>query len=54
MRRSRGQGLRCRRSKVYALSDLNFDRKASEEWVNTIDDFEFQDSVLILKGVGSV
>lgn len=43
----------CRPSgstKVYAISDVHFDHKCNEEWAHRIDDFKFQEDVLIVAG----
>lgn len=37
-------------SKVYAISDVHFDHKCNEDWAHRIDDFEFQEDVLIVAG----
>eukprot|EP00931_Biecheleriopsis_adriatica_P032566 TRINITY_DN18998_c0_g1_i1.p1 TRINITY_DN18998_c0_g1~~TRINITY_DN18998_c0_g1_i1.p1 ORF type:complete len:1338 (-),score=302.52 TRINITY_DN18998_c0_g1_i1:96-4043(-) len=37
-------------SKVYAISDIHFDHKCNEEWAHRIDDFDFQEDVLIVAG----
>jgi len=37
-------------SKVYAISDVHFDHKCNEDWAHRIDDFQFQEDVLIVAG----
>merc|ERR1719440_2739459 len=37
-------------TKVYAISDVHFDRKVNEEWAHRIDDFKFSEDVLIVAG----
>ncbi|CAE6925610.1 STIP1 [Symbiodinium natans] len=37
-------------TKVYAISDVHFDHKCNEEWAHRIDDFDFQEDVLIVAG----
>jgi len=37
-------------TKVYAISDVHFDHKCNEEWAHRIDDFKFQEDVLIVAG----
>eukprot|EP00418_Pyrodinium_bahamense_P000219 CAMPEP_0179016220 /NCGR_PEP_ID=MMETSP0796-20121207/3201_1 /TAXON_ID=73915 /ORGANISM="Pyrodinium bahamense, Strain pbaha01" /LENGTH=1350 /DNA_ID=CAMNT_0020711891 /DNA_START=5 /DNA_END=4057 /DNA_ORIENTATION=+ len=37
-------------SKVYVMSDLHFDHKKNDEWVHHIDEFMFQEDVLIVAG----
>lgn len=37
-------------TRVFAISDIHFDHKANEEWAHLIDDFAFQDDVLIVAG----
>jgi hypothetical protein len=37
-------------TKVYCISDMHYDHKCNEEWAHRIDDFKFQEDVLILAG----
>merc|ERR1712190_144098 len=37
-------------SKVYVMSDLHYDHKKNHEWVGQIDEFQFQEDVLIVAG----
>mmetsp|Transcript_27266 Transcript_27266/g.78301 ORF Transcript_27266/g.78301 Transcript_27266/m.78301 type:complete len:1355 (-) Transcript_27266:95-4159(-) len=37
-------------SKVYVMSDLHYDHKKNDEWVHHIDEFMFQEDVLIVAG----
>jgi len=37
-------------TKVYCISDLHFDHKVNEDWSHRIDDFKFQEDVLICNG----
>jgi len=37
-------------TRIWAISDVNFDHRPNEEWTNQIDNFEFQEDVLILAG----
>ncbi|CAJ1409064.1 unnamed protein product [Effrenium voratum] len=37
-------------TKVYAISDVHFDHKCNEDWAHRIDDFQFQEDVLIVAG----
>ncbi|CAE7816956.1 STIP1 [Symbiodinium sp. CCMP2592] len=37
-------------TKVYVISDVHFDHKCNEEWAHRIDDFDFQEDVLIVAG----
>ena len=37
-------------TRVYAVSDLHYDHKCNEEWAHRIDDFKFQEDVLIVAG----
>jgi len=37
-------------TKVYAISDVHFDHKINEDWAHRIDDFKFQEDVLIVAG----
>jgi len=37
-------------SKVYVMSDLHYDHKKNDEWVNNIDEFMFQEDVLVVAG----
>jgi len=37
-------------TKVYAISDVHFDHKCNEDWAHRIDDFDFQEDVLIVAG----
>jgi len=37
-------------TKVYCISDIHFDHKVNEEWAHRIDDFKFQEDVLIVAG----
>eukprot|EP00930_Biecheleria_cincta_P038380 TRINITY_DN26372_c0_g2_i1.p1 TRINITY_DN26372_c0_g2~~TRINITY_DN26372_c0_g2_i1.p1 ORF type:complete len:1307 (-),score=263.08 TRINITY_DN26372_c0_g2_i1:342-4262(-) len=37
-------------TKVFCISDIHFDHKHNEDWAHRIDDFEFQEDVLIVAG----
>ena len=37
-------------TRIFSISDVHFDQKGNEGWVWAIDDFAFQDDVLIVAG----
>jgi len=37
-------------SKVYCISDMHFDHRCNEDWAHRIDDFKFQEDVLVVAG----
>eukprot|EP00403_Amphidinium_massartii_P001762 CAMPEP_0178380770 /NCGR_PEP_ID=MMETSP0689_2-20121128/5636_1 /TAXON_ID=160604 /ORGANISM="Amphidinium massartii, Strain CS-259" /LENGTH=1354 /DNA_ID=CAMNT_0020000927 /DNA_START=95 /DNA_END=4155 /DNA_ORIENTATION=- len=46
----RGAGRPKASTKVFAMSDIHFDTRGASEWVENIDDFKFQEDVLIVAG----